>query len=98
MMKKVYGAATVEMCIEKACEDLGILRENLDYKVLEEKKSLFRKKALIEVEIPEENIGLEVDSILEEDGNFKKEDGTVTIADGKVIVKNPEEDGKAAEV
>ncbi|MCT8976154.1 FapA family protein [Clostridium sp. CX1] len=97
-MKKVYGAATVEMCIEKACEDLGISRENLDYKVIEEKKSLFRKKALIEVEVPEENIGLEADSVLEEDGNFKKEDGTVTIADGKIIVKNPEEDGKAAEV
>lgn len=47
-MKK-YSAKTVEEAIQKACEDLNISVEELNYSVLEEKKGLFSKKAEIEV-------------------------------------------------
>lgn len=44
-----YNAKTVEEAIKKACEDLGIEQEQLNYSVIEEKKGLFSKKAVIEV-------------------------------------------------
>ena len=46
---KNYTAKTVQDAVALACEDLGILEENLVYTVTEEKKGLLSKKASIEV-------------------------------------------------
>lgn len=46
---KRYSAKTVEEAVLKACEDLNVSQEELNYSVLEEKKGLFTKKAEIEV-------------------------------------------------
>ena len=46
---KRYSAKTVEEAVLKACEELNVSQEELNYSVLEEKKSLFTKKAEIEV-------------------------------------------------
>lgn len=97
-MKKVYEGATVGTCIEKACEELGLSKENLNYKVIGEKKSLFRKRVLIEVEVPEENIKADEDKKEEIAIGIKEGEGTVKIIDGKIVVKNPEAGKKAAEI
>ena len=47
-MKK-YEAKTVEAAIDLACADLMMERESLMYEVLYEKKTLFSKKAEINV-------------------------------------------------
>ena len=46
---KRFSAKTVEEAIKKACEELNVSEEELNYSVLEEKKGLFTKKAEIEV-------------------------------------------------
>ena len=46
---KRYSAKTVEEAILKACEELNVSAEELNYSVIEEKKGLFTKKAEIEV-------------------------------------------------
>ena len=46
---KRYSAKTVEEAVLKACEELNVSQEELNYSVLEEKKGLFTKKAEIEV-------------------------------------------------
>ena len=46
---KNYSAKTVEDALKLASEELGISEENLTFKVLEEKKGLLSKKAVIEV-------------------------------------------------
>ncbi|MBO6047626.1 MAG: Jag N-terminal domain-containing protein [Erysipelotrichaceae bacterium] len=45
---KVYEAKTLEDAVNDACQDLGIALNELHYHVLEEKTSLFSKKAKIE--------------------------------------------------
>ena len=44
-----FNAKTVEEAIIKACEELNVTAEELNYTVIEEKKGLFTKKAEIEV-------------------------------------------------
>ena len=44
-----FDAKTVEEAIVKACEELNVTAEELNYTVIEEKKGLFTKKAEIEV-------------------------------------------------
>lgn len=47
-MKK-YTGKTVEEILKKACEEQGVVLEELMYSVIEETKSLFSKKAVVEV-------------------------------------------------
>lgn len=46
---KEFSAKTVEEAVENACQELGIEATELVYDVVEEKKSLFGKKATINV-------------------------------------------------
>lgn len=47
---KLYSGKTVQECIKQACDELNLTEEELIYKVVEEKKGLFSKKATISVE------------------------------------------------
>lgn len=99
-MKKLYCEATVEKCLQAASDELKIPVDDLKYEVLEEKKSFFKKKAKIEVEIFDEYIAEEdgecSESIENQEEYFQlgKNDGTIEIIDGNIIVNNPEEGGK----
>jgi Predicted polymerase, most proteins contain PALM domain, HD hydrolase domain and Zn-ribbon domain len=103
-MKKVYCDSTVEKCLYAASCELNIPVKELTYKVLEEKKSFFKKKATIEVELFDENIveeGLEKSENIEEEEKcpqLNENDGTVEITDGKIIIRNPEEGGNPATI
>ena len=46
---KSYTAKTIEEAVKLASEELGILEEDLVFKVVEEKKGILSKKAVIEV-------------------------------------------------
>ena len=46
---KQYANKTVEDCLAEASKELGVPTEQLVYRVIEEKKGLFSKKASIEV-------------------------------------------------
>lgn len=45
---KTYEGKSVEDAINLACQDLGVMVDDLTYEVIEEKKSLFSKKVVIE--------------------------------------------------
>ena len=45
---KTFEGKTVDEAIESACLDLGVTPDDLHYEVIEEKKSLFSKKVVIE--------------------------------------------------
>lgn len=45
---KTYEAKTLDDVLQLACQDLGVTLDQLTYEVIEEKKSLFSKKVVIE--------------------------------------------------
>ena len=47
---KLYTAKTLEDCLEQASNEIGVNKEDLMYKIVEEKKGLFSKKVTISVE------------------------------------------------
>ena len=47
---KLYTAKTLEDCLEQARNEIGVNKEDLMYKIVEEKKGLFSKKITISVE------------------------------------------------
>lgn len=93
MAKKLYTGSSLETCIEEACNELKIEKIEIKYKIVEEKKSFFRKKFTIEVEMEEKESNNETKENLK---NFNDIDGTVKVEQGKIIVKNPKDNGKTA--
>jgi uncharacterized protein (DUF342 family) len=81
---RTYKGSSLEECLNTACSDMYISLENIKYKVIEEKKSIFKKVITISVEEPINPA---------EDIN-----GKVSVQDGKVLVKNPLEGGKPASI
>lgn len=94
-MNKTFSAADIEKCIEIACDDLKIDKENLKYEVLEEKRGFFKKNVSIMVEVPDERSEKTYGYSTVIKGT---NDGAVCIKNGKVIVKNPTEDGLPASI
>ncbi|AWI03652.1 flagellar assembly protein A [Clostridium drakei] len=105
-MKKVYEESSLEKCIKKACEEFSVNTEQLKFKVLDEKKYLFRKRVTVEIELPDD-IKIEGSKQDEEDKETENDnenliidenDGIVKIVDGKIVVKNPKENGSPASI
>ncbi len=102
-MKKIYEKSSLEKCLKSACDDLCICKEEVNYKILEEKRHMFRKRVVIEVQVDDENDNkdkckIEKDENCEETFKLDEKEGTVKIVEGKIIVKNPKEDGVPASI
>jgi uncharacterized protein len=80
---KIYKESTIEDCLNKASEELGIPKERLNYTIIEEKKGFFKKSVSISVETQEK---------------INVKNGTVKVEMGSIIVKNPEEGGRPAAI
>ncbi|MBC2581610.1 DUF342 domain-containing protein [Clostridium sp. DJ247] len=92
-MKKIYSESSLEKCLKKASGEFNILPKDLEYKVLEEKKSLFRKKVTIEVEITDD------DTTKQTVNNISNSNqGTIKVEDGKISIKNPEKGDEPASI
>ncbi len=89
-----YTASSLKKCIEEASEALGVKNDELKYEVIEEKKGFFNKKVTILVNV------LEISNVkdIEKNNELKvqEKNGTIQIKDGKIIVKDPEENGESA--
>ncbi len=92
MDKKIYTGTSLEVCLEDASNELGVKKEELKYKVVEGKKSLFKKHVSIEVEYS--SIKDAKDDV--EELNKKELDGFIKSENGEIFVKDPEEGGKPA--
>jgi uncharacterized protein len=86
-MEKEYTGTTVMECLQNASLDIGTPIDKIQYEVIEEKKGLFGKKALIKVYISKKEKQAESSSNM---------DGTAKVIEGEVIIKDPKEFGKPA--
>ncbi|WP_234119554.1 flagellar assembly protein A [Clostridium hydrogenum] len=91
MKKQSFTGSTVEECIKNACMELSIKEEELKYEVVYKKTGLFRKKAEILVELEEKNSN-------QEENEKSSSNGTVTILNGQIQVKDPINNGKQATI
>lgn len=89
MEGKIYNSSTVEKCLEMASQELNVPINLLEYKVIEEKKGLFKKSASVEVYIKNEPVEAPIEKT-------QSCHGTVSVVEGKVVVKNPREGGNPA--
>ncbi|MCY6370438.1 flagellar assembly protein A [Clostridium ganghwense] len=87
MNKKVFSGKTLEACLELASSQLNISKEDIKYKIIEEKRGLFKRKITISIEF-------------EEKKKEKKENknGSIRVENGIIIVKNPKEGGQPASI
>ena len=104
-----FEGANVEECLKSASISLCVPKEKIIYTILEEKKGLFKKHAVISINVIE---GLNNKYIINEDSlknenyetnafreeNYNELDGTIEIKQGKFIIKDPCEGGKPAEI
>lgn len=87
---KKFEGSNVQECLKNASISLGIPVEKLKYSVLEEKKGLFKKHAVISVDTMESG---------NEEATYKEDkNGTIQIKDGIIFIKNPKEGGKPATI
>jgi uncharacterized protein (DUF342 family) len=77
-----FEGSSLEECLKIASETLNIPVESIEYDILENKKGLFRKKAVISVQI--ETVCDDING------------GRVAVKNNKIIVSNPKENGKPA--
>lgn len=79
MSNQVFTGKTLQECLELASSQLNIPKENVKYKIIEEKKGFFKKKISISVQFEKE---------VKENKN-----GSIRVEQGKIVVKNPKEGG-----
>ena len=99
ILTQKFEGVNVSECLRNASDSLGIRQEDIKYLVLEEKKGLFRKHAVISIDVIEGlkdqyNIKEEVIEKVDTD----KRNGTIEIRLGKFIIVNPKEGGKQATI
>ncbi|MDF2883221.1 MAG: hypothetical protein K0R54_3778 [Clostridiaceae bacterium] len=94
IMERVFKGKSVEECVNEACKVLNIPKDQLDYVVTEEKKGFLFKSASIKVSLKENEKSEEQQKTKKSDEN----NGKVKITEGKIIVKNPKDQGYPAAV
>ncbi|ADK14006.1 DUF342 domain-containing protein [Clostridium ljungdahlii] len=95
-MKELFHGTSLEECLESASCKLNMPKDKLQYKIVKKSKLLFRKKVIIEVSFGEEDQS-NVNSVTEKEiVKTNEKDGTIKLENGKIIVKDPIEDGKPA--
>ena len=93
-----FEGVNVQECLQNASVSLGVPVERIKYSILEEKRGLFKKHAVISIDAIE---GLKdqdtcKEKVLEKHTPLEDINGTIGIEDGKILIKNPKEGGKPA--
>ncbi|WP_053069850.1 DUF342 domain-containing protein [Clostridium novyi] len=106
LSKNIFTARTLKECLDLASSKLNVSKNNLQYKVIEEKQGIFIKKVTISVKISdniENNKEISDNEVKEKEIaklsiDDKNIDGTIKVENGKIIVKNPKKGGKPAKI
>ncbi len=93
-----FEGVNVQECLQNASVSLGVPVERIKYSILEEKRGLFKKHAVISIDAIE---GLKdqdtcKEKVLEKHTPLEDINGTIGIEDGKILIKNPKQGGKPA--
>lgn len=84
-----FSATSLESCIEKACVELNISKDNLKYRVTKEEKKFFKKVVEIEVIEEENNADIGEKGIIEEVEEVREVFGA-KVENGKIIITESE--------
>ncbi len=90
MGAKIYKSSSLEKCIELASLELEIPLNEVQYSIIEDKKSLFKRVVSISVDFDENSETTNGDEVLEEG------QGSIQVENGKIIIKDPIEGGEPA--
>lgn len=107
-----FEGANVQECLKSASVSLGAPTEKIKFVILEQKKGLFKKHAVISIDVIEGLNGkftikenspiknfIQTDTLERDDlkeDNINELNGTIEIKQGKFIIKNPKVGGKPA--
>ncbi|AEB75761.1 flagellar assembly protein A [Clostridium botulinum] len=106
LSENIFTARTLDDCLNLASSKLNVSKNDLQYKIIEEKQGIFIKKVTISVKIPE---NIENDKEIKSDEVKEKEvtkvscdnkniDGTIKVKNGEIIVKNHKNGGRPATI
>ncbi len=84
-----FSATSLESCIEKACDELNISKDNLKYRVTKEEKKFFKKVVEIEIIEEENKPNIKEKEIIEEVGETRELFGA-KVENGKIIITESE--------
>lgn len=99
MNKKIFSGRTLNQCLKLATDELNIPQEKIKYEIIEDIKGVFNKKVSIKVDLKSEEVS---EKATKELNNVKQNEkieninGSIKIEKGKIIVKNPKKNGRAA--
>jgi uncharacterized protein (DUF342 family) len=98
-----FKGDNVQECLKLASVSLGVPIDLIKYSILEEKKGLFKKHALIIIDsvegvVHEESLVETQEQNHEQENEGQKVNGTIEIKQGKIIIKNPKQDGRPATI
>jgi uncharacterized protein (DUF342 family) len=93
---KKFEGVTVQECLKSASVSLGVPIEKIKYSIIEEKRGLFKKHAIISIDNIDTIQGLNGEETYNKETHEEKINGTIEIQQGKIIIKNPKEAGKPA--
>ncbi len=85
-MSLIFSATTLERCLEKASNELKVPKECLEYTIITQKNTFFKKK--VEIEISEVN---EKDNLISDKELSNKEQEAhkgIKVKDGEIIIEN----------
>lgn len=93
-----FEGVNVQECLQNASVSLGVPVERIKYSILEEKRGLFKKHAVISIDAIEGLNDQDIckEKVLEKHTLLEDINGTIGIEDGKILIKNPKEGGKPA--
>lgn len=94
MDKIKYTGSSLKECIEEASKAFGVKKDKLKYEVIEEKKGFFKKKVSILVNVLAMNEIKDVEK--SKKVKVQENNGSVTVQNGKIIVKDPKNNGEFA--
>jgi uncharacterized protein len=83
LSRRVFTSKTLDECLRSAASELKIEKQNLNYEIIEERQGIFKKRVTISVEVEEKETKENIN-------------GSISVKNGKIIVKNPKEGGNPA--
>ena len=93
-MSLKFSGASVEECVEKACSQYNVTRDELKYRIVKNEKHFFKK--IVEIEVIQENIKkveeVKIENEKSEEISVAKQKYGAKVQDGKIIVNDFEDD------
>lgn len=103
MSEHIFSGRSLNECLEKASIKLNVSKENIQYKIIKEKKFFFKKEIYIEVihedltnKVKSESIKTRNENSKVKIESSKSKNGSIKVENGNIIVEDPDKGGRLA--